>query len=553
MTKSAPIPRNKLNTLVQQHQQMFDGANVLSVPPIPGLREIIYNQDNLVKAWSDIAKNDYGFYIEYTHRGLYQHGKHTFLICKKLELVEKGRIKRLIITLPPRHSKSMTVTESFPSWFIGKNPERRVIQASYADSLARKFGEANRSKIEQFGPSIFDIKINPKTSAANNWGIQGHRGGMISTGIGGSITGEGADLLIIDDPVKNREEADSLAYREKVWNEWQNTLRTRLHPGAAVIIILTRWHEDDLVGRLLNPEYGEVEDWEILNLPAIAEEDDLLGREVGLPLWPEHGFDLAWAEATEKAVGSSVWASLYQQRPAAASGAMIKRVWWKRYNIPYDRESNSIGVMDENGYLREYYIDEIMTSWDMTFKNSEGTDMVVGQIWARSGANKFLLDQVRKRMDFPQTLRMVKELARRWPEARLKLVEDKANGPAIISSLKNEISGMVAVTPRDSKIARLSAVSPDIEAGNVFLPTIELAPWIDVFIDELATFPRSIFDDQVDATSQALDRLGKSTFRKKKPNDEQMSASQLKIHNHIQRMIRKKQNKGKEYRSYIRR
>lgn len=436
-----------------------------------------------------LAKVDYEYYLEYVHRGLYRHARHTKLISEKLKEVEEGKIKRLMIFLPPRHSKSMTVSETFPSFFIGKNLNRRVILVSYGDSLARKFGRANRNKLEEYGEEIFGINLSKDNSSVTNWGIEGYRGGMISAGIGGPITGEGADLLIIDDPIKNRKEADSKTYRNMVWDEWQNTLYTRLQPNGAVIIILTRWHEDDLAGRLLNPEYGVVEDWEIIRLPAIAEENDLLGRKVGELLWPEDGFDEEWAEVTKTAVGSQTWASLYQQRPAPAEGNVVKREWWQFYNdLPED-------------------LDEVIQSWDLSFKETEDGSYVVGQVWGKKGANKYLIDQVRARMDFTKTLRAIRNLSIKYPEARLKLIEDKANGPAIISTLRQEISGIVPVNPRGSKEERASAVSPDIEAGNVYLPSPSIASWVNDYIEEWAAFPYGENDDQVDATSQALDRL----------------------------------------------
>lgn len=436
-----------------------------------------------------LAKTDYEYYLEYVHKGLYQHARHTKLIANKLKEVEEGKNKRLMIFLPPRHSKSMTVSETFPSYFIGKNLNRRVILVSYGDSLARKFGRANRNKLEEYGEEIFDVRLSKDNSNVTNWGIEGYRGGMISAGIGGGITGEGADLLIIDDPIKNRSEADSSVYREKVWDEWQNTLYTRLQPDGAVIIILTRWHEDDLAGRLLNAEYGEVEDWDIVRLPAIAEENDLLGREIGESLWPEYGFDRKWAEDTRIAVGSRVWASLYQQRPAPAEGNIVKREWWQYYN-----------ELPEN-------LDEVIQSWDLSFKETEDGSYVVGQVWGRKGANKYLIDQIRARMDFTKTLKAIRNLTRKYPIARLKLIEEKANGAAIISTLRQEISGIVPVNPKGSKEARASAVSPDIEAGNVYLPSPNIAAWINDFIEEWAAFPHGGNDDQVDATSQALDRL----------------------------------------------
>jgi predicted phage terminase large subunit-like protein len=383
----------------------------------------------------------------------------------------------------------MTVTETFPSYFIGKDPDRRVIEVSYGDSLAQRFGKLNRAKIIEYGNHVFNIEVSKEKSSMTDWDIDGYRGGMISVGIGGGITGQGADLLLIDDPIKNREEADSEVYREKIWQEWQSTLYTRLHPGGAVIIILTRWHEDDLAGRLLNPEYGEVEDWTIISLPAKAEEGDLLGRAPGEPLWPEHGYDQAWMDTTKKAVGSYAWAALYQQRPSPAKGTMFKREWWKYYKEP----PNDFRV--------------IIQSWDMTFKDTQGTDYVVGQVWGLHKADKYLLDQVRDRMDFVTTCEAVRNLSAKWPQTNYKLVEDKANGPAVISTLQRELGGFIAVKPDGSKEARASAVAPSIEAGNVYIPDPSIAPWVNDYVEECSAFPKGANDDQVDAMSQALNRL----------------------------------------------
>lgn len=453
------------------------------------------NSIDVTGAWRTLARIDYEFYVEYVHRGLYTHGRHTKYICHKLQQVEEGLCKRLMLLLPPRHSKSMTVSETFPSFFIGKNPERRVIQSSYGESLARRFGRSNRMKLNDFGEEVFGITVDKKNSSVTNWSIEGHRGGMISAGIGGAITGEGADLLLIDDPIKNRKEADSETYRNMVWDEWQNTLLTRLQPGGAVILIMTRWHEDDLAGRLLNPEYGQVDDWEVIRLPAIAEKDDLLGREIGEPLWAEFGFDTAWAEKTRIAVGSQTWASLYQQRPSPAEGSIVRRDWWKYYKqLPS--------------------MDVVIQSWDCSFKETQDGSYVVGQVWGRKGPNKYLIDQFRSRVDFVGTLQALRTMTGKHPHARLKLIEDKANGPAVISTLRSEISGIVPVLPQGSKESRLHAVSPDIEAGNVYIPDPSIAPWVHDYVEELAAFPNGANDDQVDATTQALLELGGANKRR---------------------------------------
>ena len=394
--------------------------------------------------------------------------------------------------MPPRHGKSMTVTETFPSWFIGKCPDKRVIEVSYNNEFAEKFGRRNRSKIEEFGKEIFGIEVSRENRNATNWSIHGRRGGMLSSGIGGRITGEGADLLIIDDPVKNRAEADSITYRDRFWDEWQNTLLTRLQPGAAVIIILTRWHEDDIVGRLLaRDNMGE---WLLLNMPAIAEDDgDILGRSVGEALWPEHGYCEEWAEKMKKDVGSRTWESLYQGRPSAAEGTIFQREWWKHY-------TNSPSI-------EAPHMDEIIQSWDMTFKDSESNDYVVGQVWGKLGADRYLLDQVRGRMDFPATLKAIRTLKGKWQDTRAIYVEDTANGPAVIATLKHDIQGLIPVKPEGGKIVRAQAVTAQIEAGNVYLPQAKYAPWLDEFLTECTTFPSGKNDDQVDAMTQALAKM----------------------------------------------
>jgi predicted phage terminase large subunit-like protein len=428
------------------------------------------------------------FYVEYTHGALYRSAAHTEYICEHLDSVERGEIDRLMIFVPPRHSKSMTATETFPSYFIGKDPNRRVIEVSYGEDLARKFGKRNKQKVEAVGEELFGITIDRSTSSNTAWDIAGHRGGMISVGIGGGITGQGADLLMIDDPIKNRQQADSQTYRDMLWSEWQDTLQTRLHPGGRIVIILTRWHEDDLAGRILsNPE--EAAQWTIVNLPCVAEEDDPLGRKPGELLWPEHGFDEKWAARKKKSVGPRTWASLYQQRPAPAEGQILKRKWWKYYTV------------------RPSKFDEIILSWDMTFKDKKESDYVVGQAWGRKGADKYLLDQVRAKMDFPTTVQTFVSFSAKFPRAKAKLVEDKANGPAVISTLKGKVPGIIAVNPEGGKIARAEAASVDAEAGNVYLPDPSIAPWVHDFVEECAAFPNGKNDDQVDGFSQAMARF----------------------------------------------
>ena len=239
----------------------------------------------------------------------------------------------IAINMPPRHSKSMTITETLPSYYLGNFPEDRVIEISYSDTFARRFGKKNKEKVKQYGADLFDIHISKESSAHDEWLLDNEIGGMISRGVLSGITGMGADLMIIDDPIKNREEADSETHRGKIWDEWIDSFSTRLHPGAIVILILTRWHEDDLQGRLLSEEYGKPLPWQVYNLPLEAEEDDVIGREVGEPLWPER-YGLEFIQERKRYPSS--FNSLYQGRPTAAEGNLLKRAWWQYYDTPED-------------------------------------------------------------------------------------------------------------------------------------------------------------------------------------------------------------------------
>lgn len=448
----------------------------------PALRKEI-----ALQAKQELARRNYVDYVQLVHAGRWKRARHLDLVCQELENILSGETKRLMLFLPPRHGKSMSVTETFPSFYLGKNPEKRVIEISYSGDLAQQFGKKNRDKTEEYGPVLFGHGVSPVQGTKTNWNIDGTNGGMISVGIGGSITGHGADLLIIDDPIKNRAEAESSTYREKLWDEYQSTVSTRLHAGGAVIIILTRWHEDDLAARLLNPEHGKVEDWKVISLPAICENPsiDLLGRNEGEALWPTGGYDEAWAEQKKESVGTYAWSSLYMQTPTPASGGMFKRSWWNRWE-----------VMPSG--LHDY-----IQSWDCTFKDKEVSDFVVGQVWARKGADRYLLDQIRGRMSFTETLDAIRALSAKWPQTHRKLVEDKANGTAVIDVLKKEIHGIVPVEPFGGKVVRAHATTAVAEAGNVYIPSASAAPWVGDFVEEMAAFPSGVNDDQVDCYSQA--------------------------------------------------
>lgn len=446
--------------------------------------KITKEQKRLIKreAQLELARQHYKYYLQLAHNGNYKLLAHNELIANELQKIIDGEQKHIMIEIGPRHGKSMTVSETFQSYYLAKNPDKRVITSAYSDSLARKFGRLNRNKFIEYANKLFGVTLSDNNSAVNNWGISKHTGGMISTGIGGSITGEGADLMIIDDPVKNRQEAESSTYRNRVWEEWESTLSTRLHKGASVIVIMTRWHEDDLIGRMLE---SSPYNWTRLRLPTIAEdENDLLGREIGEALAPELGFDEEWAKNKRIEVGERTWASLYQQRPAPATGAIFKRDWVLKVDAA------------------PIHYDDILISWDFAFKGTNESDYVDGQVWIKKGADFYMIDHIRKRMDFSESLKAVQRLKDKYPYCHKILIEDKANGPAIINILKRKISGIIPITPRESKEARAHAVTPFFEAGNVHY--VKTVPQLDEHIEELISFPNAQNDDSIDSMTQAL-------------------------------------------------
>ncbi len=442
----------------------------------------------------------------------YKRPPHLKLLNEKLLEAAEGN-KRLMVLMPPRHGKSWLVSRFFPAWYVGTHPDHRVMLASYEATLAEKWGREARDLIIEHGP-LFGVQLNKDAQSASRWDVAGHDGGMYAVGAGGPITGKGANVFIIDDPLKGSEEANSQIQREKIWNWFQGVVMTRLEPNASIILVMTRWHQDDVAGRLLA---AHADEWEVLSLPALAEDTDALGRRAGEALWSER-FNVQDLEKIREQVGSYVWTSLYQQSPVPAGGHIVQRSWF-RYWQPRDKILPALSVLNGDGErishspvsLPEQF-DEVIQSWDLSFKESATSDYVVGQTWGLVGADRYLLDQVRSRMDFPKTVAAIKAMTAKWPQANRKFIEAKANGEALLSSLRHEISGFIAVNPTEDKVSRVHAVSAMIESGNVYLPHPHHAPWVDGFINECVSFPSGKFDDQVDCLSQALSQ----TLRRRK-------------------------------------
>ena len=439
-----------------------------------------------------LMKENYATYCYFVHKGKWIDTHfHKYLANKIQSFVETytgNPYDILVLSCPPQHGKSLTVTETFPSWYIGKYPDRRCIIACYNDDFAGKFGRRNKAKIDEVGQFVFNIKL--KKSSDRDMEIAEHDGSIITRGIMSGITGNSGDLIIIDDPIKNRQEADSQTYRERLWEEWQNSIKTRTQAGTKIVIIQTRWHEDDLSGRVIREENNV----EVINIPVEAEENDILGRNVGDALCPEIGKDNKWLQMFKQSYiadpsggGVRAWNALYLGRPTSAEGNMFKREWWQYYNkLPENIQFLGISV-------------------DATFKDNDTSDFVAIEVWGKLNGDYYLIDLIKRRMDFPETLKAIRYMADKYPNKHSILIEDKANGSAIISMLKHEIGGIVAITPKESKIARANAITGIVEGGNVYLP--EYADFTAEFVEEFASFPNGVHDDLVDACTQFINHF----------------------------------------------
>lgn len=451
------------------------------------------------------AQDDLLAFTLYTKRD-YQVNWHNRILCQKLDDFAKKKIRNLIIEMPPRHGKSEIGSRRLPAYIFGKFPTTQIISASYASDLASRMNrDVQRIIDDKFYNEVFpDTALgqsNVVTVAKGTWlrnseifEIVDHAGIYRCAGVGGGITGMGANYLMIDDPIKNHKEANSKTVRNSIWEWYTSTARSRLQKGGSTLIIMTRWHEDDLAGRLLDlaKKDPNADQWEVVSFPAVKETNENPDdpREIGEALWPEE-FPIEELKKTEATAGPRVWNSLYQQRPSAMEGNVISR-------------------KDIQFYMPEDLPDRFQLSvhsWDFTFKETQNSDYVVGTAWGAKGGNFYLLDQIRDRMGFTKSKEAIRKMISRYPKYNSILVEEKANGAAIIEVLKRDISRIIPINPQESKAARFEAVSPLFAAHNVWFPDPSWCPWIEEFIEELLSFPNAAFDDRVDSTSQALNYL----------------------------------------------
>jgi len=409
-----------------------------------------------------------------------------------LNRVTSGDIKRLMLFEPPRHGKSEMVTVRYPVWWLENDPSQRFIVGAYNQTLADEFSRKSRRIAGE------RIRLSRDRWAVSDWKTM-HGGGLRAVGVGAGVTGHGANGIVIDDPVKNREEANSPAYRQRVWDWYKNDLYTRLEPDAFIILIMTRWHEDDLAGRILASD--DAPEWTVVSLPAEAEAGDPLGRVPGEALCPER-YPLLALQKIKVVLGRDYYA-LYQQRPQPDTGEVFRRAWWDAKNR-YDAADRWVYNRNVARWL----------SFDTAYKDTEEMDYTAMAVLELTPEYEMVVREVwHERLEFPQLAQRIEDEGLRWnQDGKLReiVIEDKGAGTSayqtLLQSGPREIRGRLhAFMPVGSKTVRARQASLWCERDCVKLPQVaDAAPWLFEFSEELFKFPSAAHDDQVDALVQGI-------------------------------------------------
>jgi predicted phage terminase large subunit-like protein len=441
------------------------------------------------------AQTDFMSYVHEMWPG-FVNGRHHKVMAKMFRDIAEGKIKRLIVNMPPRHTKSEFASYLLPAWFLGKFPNKKIIQCSNTAELATGFGRKVRNLVgsEQYAKVFPNVSLRQDSKAAGRWSTN-HNGEYFAIGVGGTVTGKGADLLIIDDPHSEQEArlaANSPEIFDSVYEWYTSGPRQRLQPGGSIVIVMTRWSKKDLTGRILQSALErDGEKWELIEFPAILPS--------GNPLWPEF-WSYDELSALRDELPPAKWNAQYQQSPTSEEGALIKRDWWKIW----DKEDPPS-------------CDYILQSWDTAFSKSERADYSAVTTWGvfyhnenPEDANIILLDAMKKRMEFPELKETALRFYNEW-EPDSFIVEAKASGAPLIYELRAMGIPVQEFTPTrgNDKIVRVNAISDLFASGKVWAPPKR---WAEEVIEELAAFPNSDHDDFVDSTSQALLRFRKGGF-----------------------------------------
>jgi len=430
-------------------------------------------------------------------------GAHHKVMAQKFEDIANGKLKRLIINMPPRHTKSEFGSYMLPAWFLGRDPAKKIIQCSNTAELAVGFGRKVRNLVgsEQYAKIFPNVNLRSDSKAAGRWSTNAN-GEYFAIGVGGTVTGKGADLLIIDDPHSEQEAAIASTNPEvydKVYEWYSSGPRQRLQPGGAIIVIMTRWSKKDLTGRILKSAIEkDGDEWETIDFPAILPS--------GKALWPQF-WDIKELEVLKEELPVSKWNAQYQQQPTSEEGALIKREWWKVWD-------------NENPPQCTYLIQ----SWDTAFTKNERSDYSACTTWGvfylnedEMQPNVILLDAYKARLEFPELKEKAFNMYKEWTPDSF-IVEAKASGLPLIGELRRMGIPVSEFTPTrgNDKIARLNSVTDLFASGKVWAPPRR---WADEVIEEMASFPNSDHDDLVDSSTQALIRFRQGGFLRL-PSDE---------------------------------
>jgi len=401
---------------------------------------------------------------------------------------------RIMINMPPRHGKSELISKYFPFWYLGNFPNKRIILTSYATEFAASWGRKVRDMIDTYGDRIFGIQLDKSNRSAHNFQIAEHNGFMNCIGAGGQITGKGADLIIIDDPIKNDAEANSITIRDNIWQWYSTTCFTRLEPNGILVIVMTRWHEDDLCGRIIHNE-GKLfeENWKHLSLPAIAKENDILDRDLGEPLW-KNRFPINNLNEIKKTLGNYWFASLYQQEPSPAEGGIFNLRYFR-----YFEEKDGVcrlyaGETVESHLLSKCRIYAVM---DLAVSTSDKADYTVVLVFAVTPNHDILiLDLIRQRMEGAGHLGLVENVYRKWQPITIG-IESVQYQKSLVQQAKRKGLPVKELRPDKDKVSRALAIAARIEAGSVYFKARQ--HWLEDLENELLQFPNGKNDDQVDA------------------------------------------------------
>lgn len=411
---------------------------------------------------------------------------------------------RLMVNMPPRHGKSELITRATPPWFLTTFPDRRVIVTGYEAEFAADFGADARNYIASH-PEL-GVLLDPSTSSKSNWGILGNTGGLKTAGAGGPITGKGAHLFVIDDPVKSAEEADSQTIRDKQWTWWQGTVIPRREPGCIIIMVMTRWHEDDLAGRCLA---AEPEEWAQISFPAISDHTeglDVLGRGPNEALWPER-YQLEELEMIRNGMGSRWWNAEYQQKPTIEGGNMFKAGDFRYWTPTQTPNGLVFAYTTPSGVRKEVREDQIwkFSTLDLAATEKKTADFTVGAVWGVTPDRELLLlDLVRERMESAEHEAFVRRLGAKH-SVRYHGVEKATYGLTLIQVMRRVGLPVLELLPDKDKVSRAWPAVGFIEHGAIYFP--RSAVWLSAYELELQQFPNAANDDMVDVTSYAAKHL----------------------------------------------